>query len=101
MDGKVIGSHKGIIHYTIGQRKGLGLNLGRPGFVVDINPETRDITIGTNDDVFSPGCIVDRLNFMSIEKVEGEMEFTAKVRYSHQPDKCKIRMVGKTRWNAF
>lgn len=95
MDGKVIGSHKGIIHYTIGQRKGLGLNLGRPGFVVDINPETRDITIGTNDDVFSPGCIVDRLNFMSIEKVEGEMEFTAKVRYSHQPDKCKIRMVGE------
>lgn len=97
MNGKVLGRHKGIIHYTIGQRKGLNLNLGRPGFVVDINPETREIVIGTNDDVFSRGCIIDRINLMSIEAVEGTMEFSAKVRYSHQPAKCKIRMLDDDR----
>lgn len=93
MNGNVIGQHKGIIHYTIGQRKGLNLNLGRPGFVVDINPDTREIVIGTNDDVFSDGCIIDRLNLMAIESVEGVMEFSAKVRYSHRPAKCTIEMI--------
>lgn len=95
MNGNVIGKHKGIIHYTIGQRKGLGLNLGRPGFVVDINPETREIVIGTNDDVYSRGCIIDRINLMAIDTVEGEMEFSAKVRYSHTPGKCKVKMIGE------
>ncbi len=93
MDGRVIGRHKGIVHYTIGQRKGLGLNLGRPGFVVDINAETKDIVIGTNEDTFAKGCVVNRLNFMPFEQLDGEMELTAKVRYSHRPAKCRIRMV--------
>ena len=83
LNGKILGRHKGIIHYTIGQRKGLNLNLGRPGFVVDINPDTREITIGTNDDVFSQGCIIDRINLMAIETIDKEMEFSAKIRYSN------------------
>jgi tRNA-specific 2-thiouridylase len=93
MSGNIIGTHKGIIHYTIGQRKGLNLNLGRPGFVVEINPLTRDIVIGTNEDVFSRGCIVNNINLMSIEKVDGTMEFHSKVRYSHKPAKCSVRMI--------
>lgn len=91
--GKVIGKHKGIVHYTIGQRKGLGLNLGKPGFVVDINPETRKIMIGDDTDVFSKGCTVNRINLMSIESIDEPMEFEAKIRYSHKPAKCKVRMI--------
>ena len=45
-DGKVIGRHKGIIHYTVGQRKGLGLALGYPAFVLEIRPETNEVVIG-------------------------------------------------------
>lgn len=93
MNGNVLGKHKGIIHYTIGQRKGLDLNLGRPGFVVDINAETREIVIGTNEDVFSTGCIINRINLMAIDKIEGEMTFSAKIRYSHKPGECSIRMI--------
>ncbi len=93
LSGNVLGTHKGIIHYTIGQRKGLGLNLGRPGFVVEINPDTREIVIGINEDVFSKGCIINKVNLMSISKIEGEMEFTGKIRYSHKPAKCKVSMI--------
>ena len=46
-DGKVLGRHKGIIHYTVGQRKGLGLALGYPAFVLEIRPETNEVVIGT------------------------------------------------------
>jgi len=91
--GKVIGKHNGIVHYTVGQRKGLGLNLGKPGFVVDINPITRDITIGNNEDTFSFGCILRQINLMAIDHIDGTMEFEAKIRYSHKPAKCSVRMI--------
>jgi len=93
--GKVIGKHNGIVHYTVGQRKGLGLNLGKPGFVVDINPMTREITIGNNEDTFSFGCLIRHINLMAIDHIEGIMEFEAKIRYSHKPAKCKIRMTAE------
>ncbi|PKM96384.1 MAG: tRNA 2-thiouridine(34) synthase MnmA [Firmicutes bacterium HGW-Firmicutes-1] len=94
-DGKVIGQHNGIIHYTVGQRKGLGLNLGKPGFVVEIRPETNEVVIGENEDVFSKRLLANNLNFMSIESIEGEVELEAKIRYSHQPAKCLIKMVAE------
>ncbi len=97
LNGNVLGRHKGIIHYTIGQRKGLGLNLGRPGFVVDINPETREIVVGTNEDVFARGCIINRINLMAIDQVEGRMTYKAKVRYSQKPAECTIRMIDDNR----
>ena len=49
-DGTVVGQHKGIVHYTVGQRKGLGLSLGHPVFVLDIRPETNEIVVGTNEE---------------------------------------------------
>lgn len=90
--GRVIGQHKGIIHYTIGQRKGLGLSLGKPAFVVEIRPETNEVVIGSNEDVFADRLLADNLNFMSIEGIDGEMTLEAKIRYSHQPAKCQVRM---------
>ena len=73
MNGKVLGTHKGIIHYTIGQRKGLGLAMGHPVFVVDIIPETNEVVIGENADTFSKELIADKTNFMSVEHPEDGM----------------------------
>ncbi|MFQ9702364.1 MAG: tRNA methyl transferase PRC-barrel domain-containing protein [Enterocloster clostridioformis] len=53
MDGNVLGRHRGITHYTVGQRKGLNLSMGRPVFVVEIRPETNEVVIGDNQDVFT------------------------------------------------
>lgn len=93
-EGKIIGQHKGILHYTIGQRKGLGLSLAKPGFVVAIKPDSNEVVIGDNEDVFGSRVIADKLNFMSIESFEGELELEAKIRYSHQPATCTIKMIG-------
>ncbi len=95
LDGNVIGRHKGITHYTIGQRKGLNLSMGKPVFVVAIYPETNEIVIGDNKDVFHDYLKCNNINFMSIADLEGEMEVTAKIRYSHKGAKAKIRKITK------
>lgn len=94
-DGKVIGRHKGIIHYTVGQRKGLNLSMGHPVFVLAIRPETNEVVIGNGDEVYSNTLYAGNLNFMSIEDLEGEMLVDAKIRYSHKGSKCTIRKVDK------
>lgn len=94
LNGKILGKHKGIIHYTIGQRKGLGLSLGAPAFVVDIRPETNEVVIGTNEDTFHDCLLANQVNFMSISELVGERNVIAKIRYSHQGAPCKIKMTG-------
>ena len=79
------GRHKGIIHYTVGQRKGLGLALGYPAFVLEIRPETNEVVIGSNEESMTYDVRANRLNFMSIEKLEGKSGvFIAKIRYNHK-----------------
>lgn len=92
-DGKIIGKHKGIIHYTVGQRKGLNLAMGHPVFVLAIRPETGEVVIGNSDEVYSDKLQAGNLNFMAIEDLDGEMKVDAKIRYSHKGSKCTIRKV--------
>lgn len=94
VDGNILGRHKGIIHYTVGQRKGLGLSLGAPAFVLEIRPEINEVVIGTNEDTFHDALAADQVNFMSISDLDGEMHVTAKIRYSHKGSPCRIHMTG-------
>ena len=71
-DGKVLGQHKGIIHYTIGQRKGLGIALGYPVFVLEIRPDTNEVVLGSNEESLSCYVRANRLSFMSVPKLAGE-----------------------------
>ena len=66
-DGTVVGKHKGIIHYTVGQRKGLGLSLGHPVFVLEIRPETNEVVVGSNEESMSRYVRADQVNFMTVE----------------------------------
>lgn len=84
-DGNILGKHKGIVYYTIGQRKGLGLSLGRPVFVIGINARTNEVVIGAEDDIFKTGLIATDVNFISFDKLEKEIEVKAKIRYSAKP----------------
>lgn len=93
MDGNIVGRHKGIIHYTIGQRKGLGIALGRPVFVAEIRKDKNEVVLGDNEDVFGVALTAKRLNFMSIEKLEGKMRVRAKIRYNHRGALATIQML--------
>lgn len=84
LDGEVLGTHKGIIHYTVGQRKGLGLALGYPAFVLEIRPETNEVVIGTHADSMAESLRANHLNFMSIEDLTEPMHVFTKIRYNHK-----------------
>lgn len=88
--GNILGKHKGIVYYTIGQRKGLGLALGRPIFVIDINPETNEVIIGSEDEIFKTDLIAKDINFISLDYLDKEMKVLAKVRYSARPSEAII-----------
>ena len=95
LDGKVLGKHKGIIHYTVGQRKGLGLSLGKPAFVLEIRPETNEVVVGSNEDSMTYEVRANKLNFMSVADIEGEVRAFAKIRYNHKGAWCTVKRVGE------
>lgn len=92
-DGEIIGPHKGIFHYTIGQRKGLGIAMGKPIYVSDIRPETGEVVIGDKDDVFSGELWTDSFNLVGAQSISPGDEFIAKIRYGHKGSPCHIASV--------
>ena len=96
-DGRVLGQHKGIVHYTVGQRKGLGLALGYPAFVLEIRPETNEVVIGEQEDVFTKVLYADRLNYMAEPSFENGRRAMAKIRYNHRGSVCVIYPEGPDR----
>lgn len=94
-DGRVLGTHKGIAHYTIGQRRGLELSMGHRVFVTEIRPEKNEVVVGENEELFVSGLICRNLNFMSIEDLSQERRVLAKIRYNHGGEYATIRMIGE------
>jgi len=79
--GNVIGTHKGIIHYTIGQRKGLGISAPAPLYVIAIKEEEDAIIVGTKEDLGKTALIADDINLISIPELLEPMAIKAKIRY--------------------
>ena len=94
-DGTVIGQHKGIIHYTVGQRKGLGLSLGHPVFVLEIRPETNEVVVGSNEESMSHYVRANQVNFMSVEDLPEKKRVWAKIRYNHKGAWCTMEKTGE------
>lgn len=81
VDGNRLGTHRGIIHYTIGQRKGLGLALGTPMYVKATDAEKNTVTLATNDQLFSSKVYAEHLNWIAGEIPSEPVEVIARVRY--------------------
>ena len=93
LEGNILGQHKGIIHYTVGQRKGLNIAFGKPMYVVKLRPDTNEVVLGSNEDVFTNILYCNRINFMAIDDLREPMEVKAKIRYNHKGDSCIIKKV--------
>ena len=94
--GKILGRHKGMIHYTVGQRKGLGIALGYPAFVLEIRPKTNEIVLGNDEESLTTTVRAHLLNAMGVEHFE-EMEGSrlfAKIRYNHRGGWCSLKVTG-------
>ncbi len=91
MAGNVLGKHKGIIYYTIGQRGGLGISAKTPLYVVEINAEKHRVVVGEKNDLYSIGLIAGEINLLTHD-LPAEME--AKIRYRKKPARCSVQKEG-------
>ena len=91
-DGNVLGIHNGIIHYTVGQRKGLGVAFGKPMYVKKILADQNEIVLGAYEETFCRGLSLTDMNFMGIpETGKGEkIRCHAKVRYRHSGERAVL-----------
>ncbi len=93
--GNTLGRHRGIIRYTIGQRKGLGVAMGRPIFVSKIDPVTNRVTLGDEDMLFSKELYAGDINLIAAERIDTPIRVTAKVRYSAREALATVEQTGE------
>ena len=94
--GEVVGAHAGHQHFTIGQRKGLGVALGYPIYVADIDPSSNRVTLAGKDALLKRSLIARQLNLLdpSLRGAPAPVACTAKIRYNHDPQPATVRVTG-------
>ncbi len=93
-NGKILGEHKGYPFYTIGQRKGLDIALGKPAYVTAIDPDTNTVVLGDEEDLEREDMRVSKINWIKYDSLEAEMEATTKIRYKDTGSLSVITPVG-------
>lgn len=90
MEGNKLGVHQGIIHYTIGQRKGLGISLGKHAYVHNIDVDKNQVVLCNNEDLFVKTLYAKDINYMSVSGIAAPIRAEAKIRYSHKKAPCTV-----------
>ncbi|MGN1138441.1 MAG: tRNA 2-thiouridine(34) synthase MnmA [Ruminococcus sp.] len=97
LKGNILGQHKGIIRYTIGQRKGLGLALPAPMYVCKKDLENNKVVLCSNDELFSTELYADSINLISCDSIDKPLKIKAKVRYNQQEQPATVTQVNTDR----
>jgi tRNA-specific 2-thiouridylase len=92
--GKVIARHAGIHNFTVGQRKGLGVATGSPLYVIQIKNDTRQVVVGSDEELYSRTLHARRVNLISTAELRAPMRVAVKIRHQHQPAPAMIESVG-------
>ena len=93
--GNILGKHKGIYFYTIGQRRGLGLSAARPYYVVAIDWRKNRIVVGFEEELYARSLVADNLNFLSLSNLTKPLKAKAKIRYKHLSQEAAIYKIDK------
>ncbi len=93
--GNVLGEHRGISFYTIGQRKGLGISAKEPLYVIEIDPEENAIIVGSKEELYQDELIASGLNWIAIEKLEQPLPVKARIRYAHPEAEATVTPLDK------
>jgi len=89
-DGADLGPHQGVLHYTVGQRKGLGISFGKPMFVTKIDPISNTVTLGENGSQYASSLIAGKVNLISADTLEAPISAQVKVRYQAPPAPARL-----------
>ena len=92
LEGKILGKHKGIWNYTIGQRKGIGISSTEPLYVINLEKETNTVVVGNIDNTFKKSLVAVELNYPSGIKIKNG-NYSAKIRSSQKPQDCRIEVI--------
>ncbi len=95
--GNVLGQHKGVISYTIGQRKGLGISAAYPLYVTKLDMENNRVVLGKNEDLFSKEVYVEDINWINPDAQADKFQCKAKVRYRMTEQPCTVERIGDTK----
>ena len=90
LTGQILGQHQGVQLYTVGQRKGLGLAVGKPLYVIALDAERNEVVVGSDQDVFASELIAGDLNFITMDTLEEPLAVEAKIRYSGSPARAMV-----------
>lgn len=93
IDGKVLGKHEGIVHFTVGQRKGLGLSSEKPLFVLSIESDTQRVVVGTREQTFATGLLARGINWSAVEAPNQPIEAFVRIRYRSDLVKARIEPI--------
>ena len=95
--GNVVGTHAGHQHFTVGQRKGLGVALGHPIYVADIDPKANRVTVADKDALLKRSLVARQINLLdeSLRSASGPVPCTAKIRYNHDPQPASVVVHGE------
>lgn len=88
--GKVLGTHKGIINYTIGQRRGLGIGANTPLYVLEINAKENSIIVGEENELYSNSFTLVDVNWMAFDRIPSPLETAVKIRYKSSPMEASV-----------
>ena len=89
-EGKVLGRHNGVIRYTIGQRRGLGLTSQEPVFVKELRVKSNEVVISNKNGLYSDTCYISDINYMARDSIKDGEATVGKIRYSHKPAACRL-----------
>ena len=95
--GNKLGEHEGLYKYTIGQRRGLGISLNHPVYVVGFDKNKNALIVGKNNEVFSKGLWAENLNWILFDDLNNDMKVKAQIRYNSPPVKATIYPDEKTK----
>ncbi len=88
--GQVVGQHKGAVHYTLGQRKGLGLAIGQPVYVCAKDMEANTVTVGPEEALYTKGLLAGEMNWIAFPELTGPIRVSAKTRYRQQEQPATV-----------
>ncbi|MDD5451147.1 MAG: tRNA 2-thiouridine(34) synthase MnmA [Desulfovibrionales bacterium] len=83
-EGRILGKHRGIFNFTIGQRRGLGLPDATPFYVLGFNIEKKQVIIGKKEDLYRQDCMVEKVNWVSVREITQALEVKMRIRYRHR-----------------
>ena len=93
-EGEVLAKHDGLYHFTVGQRKGLGVAVGNPLYVISLNPASRRVVVGEGDALLTRTCFVRDTNWIAVEAPTDGLRVEAKIRHQHSPAPATLYIEG-------